>query len=62
LGTWGGDTNPDRDFPVYCRLVRAGQLDLRPLQSAAYSLQQVNLALAALETQQVARPLIDMSL
>jgi hypothetical protein len=37
-------------------------LDLRPLQSPPFSLAAVNEALAALEHQKVARPLLDMSL
>jgi S-(hydroxymethyl)glutathione dehydrogenase/alcohol dehydrogenase len=62
LGTWGGDSQPDRDFPAYCRLVEEGQLDLRPVQAPPFSLAAVNEALAALEHQKVARPLLDMSL
>ena len=62
LGTWGGDTVPDRDFPRYCRLIQSGRLNLSPLRSAPFRLGDVNEALTALDERQVARPLIDMNL
>ncbi len=60
LGTWGGDNDPDRDFPRYCRLIQSGRLDISPLRSEPFSLTQVNEALAALEACRVARPMIDV--
>ena len=60
-GTWGGDTEPDRDFPRYCRLIQAGRLDLAPLLTSTYSLHQINAALDDLEAGMAIRPLIDMS-
>lgn len=62
LGTWGGDNVPDRDFPRYCRLIQSGRLNLNPLRSKPFSLDEINEALAALERREVARPLIDMHL
>jgi S-(hydroxymethyl)glutathione dehydrogenase/alcohol dehydrogenase len=62
LGTWGGDSLPDRDFPKYCDLVNSGDLDLEPLLSAPYALAAVNTALDDLESRRVTRPLLDMSL
>jgi len=62
LGTWGGDNEPDRDFPRYCRLIQSGRLNLSPLCSVPFRLNEVNEALAALEQRQVARPMIDMKL
>ncbi|GAC1313669.1 MAG: zinc-binding dehydrogenase [Chloroflexota bacterium] len=61
LGTWGGDTVPDRDFPRYARLIAAGRLPLEPLIDRTYPLSQVNAALADLEAGRVARPLLDLS-
>ncbi|MBY0522083.1 MAG: zinc-binding dehydrogenase [Gemmataceae bacterium] len=60
-GTWGGDTDPDRDFPRYCRLVQSGKLGLAPLLSRSYHLPEINQALDDLEAGTVLRPLIDMS-
>lgn len=62
LGTWGGDNQPDQDFPRYSRLIQSGRLNLAPLRSAPFALRQINDALAALAQRQVARPLIDMHL
>jgi S-(hydroxymethyl)glutathione dehydrogenase/alcohol dehydrogenase len=61
-GTWGGDNNPDIDFPRYCQLVQFGRLDLEPLMSTPYSLSEINQALSDLAMGHVVRPLIDMSL
>ncbi|MBI4676461.1 MAG: zinc-binding dehydrogenase [Elusimicrobia bacterium] len=61
LGTWGGDNMPDRDFPRYAEIVRAGSLDLKPFLSASYLLEAVNEALDDLEAGRVLRPLIEMA-
>lgn len=62
LGTWGGDSQPDRDYPTYCRLLAAGRVDLSPLMACRYSLEQTNAALDDLEASRAIRPLIDMSI
>ncbi len=62
LGTWGGDNQPDRDFPKYCDLVVSGRLPLTMLTCDTYRLDQINDALDDLENRTVTRPLIDMSL
>ena len=59
LGTWGGDTDPDRDFPRYARLLASGRLPLGRLLSRPYRLAEVDRALDDLEAGTVARPLID---
>ena len=58
LGTWGGDNEPDRDFPRYCRLLRSGKMDLTPITPRRYALEQVNEALDDLEHGRAVRPLI----
>ena len=60
LGTWGGDNDPDRDFPRYLSLLTQGVLNVGPLLGRTYSLSEVNDAVEALRTGAVARPLIDM--
>lgn len=60
IGTWGGDCDPDRDFATISRLAIDGSLPLQRLIGKHYSLEQVNEALADLETGDVARPLLDM--
>jgi S-(hydroxymethyl)glutathione dehydrogenase/alcohol dehydrogenase len=59
-GTWGGDTDPDRDYPRYAKLIEAGRLELALLMSGGYTLEDVNRALDDLEAGRAARPIIDM--
>ena len=62
LGTWGGDNVPETDFPKYARLLGEGKIDLSPIMSAPYRLEQVNQALDDLEAGRVVRPTLDMLL
>jgi S-(hydroxymethyl)glutathione dehydrogenase/alcohol dehydrogenase len=62
LGTWGGDSFPDRDFGRYGRLLSSGRFPVRDLLSKPYTLAQADQALADLAAGRVGRPLIDMSL
>ena len=62
FGSWGGDAHPERDIPFFCRLANHGQIDLSPLRSSAYRLDEINLALDDLRNKKVVRPLIDMHL
>jgi S-(hydroxymethyl)glutathione dehydrogenase/alcohol dehydrogenase len=61
LGTWGGDNDPDRDFPAYLGRLSSGDLDLSPLLSEPYPLSRADAALDDLEAGRRARPLIDLS-
>jgi S-(hydroxymethyl)glutathione dehydrogenase/alcohol dehydrogenase len=62
LGTWGGDSVPDRDYGRYARLIGSGRFPVRELLSSPYSLAQASQALDDLAAGKVGRPLIDMSL
>lgn len=62
LGTWGGDNNPDIDFPKYIEFVASGKLDLKSLISKTYKLAEINKAIDDLEKGKAIRPLIDMDL
>ena len=61
MGTWGGDSAPDRDYPRYGRLLASGRFQARALLSEVYSLDQATRALEDLAAGRVGRPLIDMS-
>lgn len=61
LGTWGGDSVPDRDYPRYGRLIAAGRFPARDLLSEPYRLEDINEALADMRSGKIGRPLIDMS-
>jgi len=62
LGTWGGDSDPDRDFPRFGRLLGAGRFPVRDLLSKPYRLSEATDALRALAEGATGRPLLDMSL
>lgn len=59
LGTWGGDNQPERDFPRYQSLIVSGQLSCDRFLAYRYPLDNINQALDDLEQGRVARPLID---
>lgn len=60
VGSWGGETDPDRDIPRYAKLYLERKLKLDELITRRYPLDQVNEALADLEAGKVARALIAM--
>ena len=62
LGTWGGDSVPDRDFPKIAALMAAKKIDVAPLLTKRYGLGGINAALGDLKDGRVGRPVIDMSL
>jgi S-(hydroxymethyl)glutathione dehydrogenase/alcohol dehydrogenase len=61
LGTWGGDSVPDRDYSRFGRLLASGRFPVRELLSKPYALEQADSALQDLAAGKVGRPLIDMS-
>ena len=62
MGTWGGDSMPDRDYARYAKLISNGRFATRELLSRPYRLDEINDALNDLSTGSVGRPLVDMSL
>lgn len=62
MGTWGGDSVPDRDYPKYGEMLASGRFEVAGLLSKPYSLDQADQALQDLAGGRVGRPLIDMSL
>lgn len=62
MGTWGGDSVPDRDYPRFGRLLASGRFDVRGLLSKPYRLEDAETAMQDLAAGRVGRPLIDMAL
>lgn len=60
LGTWGGDNLPERDYPRYARLLASGKVNLAPMLSKEYALENINAAVDDLESGRAIRPLIAM--
>lgn len=61
VGTWGGETNPDRDIPEYVKLFLSGKLNLKEMITHEYPLAQINEALNALENGTVGRAVIRLN-
>lgn len=61
LGTWGGDTAPDRDFPKYVDLFQRNRDKIALYTQDIYPLENINEALTDLENGNVLRPLISLN-
>ena len=59
IGTWGGETDPQRDIPRYVALYREGKLKLDELISHRFSLEEINTGFDALERGEVTRAVVD---
>ena len=59
IGTWGGETQPDRDIPFYEKCIEEGTLQADKLVSHRFPLDGINEALSLLEGGQVSRALIE---
>ena len=59
-GSWGGNSNPDRDIPLFAKLYLEGRLPLEKLITKRYPLDAINEALDDLEHHRVGRPLIEI--
>ncbi|MEW6419819.1 MAG: zinc-binding dehydrogenase [Nitrospirota bacterium] len=60
IGTWGGETNPDKDIPRYVDLYLSGKFKLEALITHLYKLEDVNEALSALDSGEVGRIIIEV--
>lgn len=58
LGAWGGDSDPDRDFPRYVALAASGEVRLAALKTDGYRLETINQALDDLEAGRAVRPVV----
>lgn len=60
IGTWGGQTQPDRDVLVYVDLFLTGKLKLNGLITHTLKLEDINQALELLNSPEVGRVIIEM--
>jgi len=58
IGTWGGETNPDRDIALYADLFLADKLKLSKLITREYELEKINSAFNELSQEKTGRILI----
>jgi S-(hydroxymethyl)glutathione dehydrogenase/alcohol dehydrogenase len=61
-GSWGDNSNPDRDIPMFAKLYREGRLPLEKLIAKRYPLEAINEALEDPENHRVGRPLIEIDI
>jgi S-(hydroxymethyl)glutathione dehydrogenase/alcohol dehydrogenase len=61
VGTWGGESLPDRDIPLFVDMYRAGRLQLASLIAQEYPLNGINQAFADLRSGLNGRALISMA-
>jgi S-(hydroxymethyl)glutathione dehydrogenase/alcohol dehydrogenase len=61
VGTWGGETQIDRDIPLYARLFSDGNFPIGKLISHAFPLEGINDALGELEAGNIARALLEIN-
>lgn len=59
-GTWGGETKPDRDIPMYADLFLSGKLPLDKILTHQFKLQDINEAFNLLEKGEVGRAVIEL--
>jgi S-(hydroxymethyl)glutathione dehydrogenase/alcohol dehydrogenase len=62
LGSWGGETKPEHDIPLYVEMYLSGKMNLDKMISQEYKLEKINEAFTDLENGNVIRPLINMNL
>jgi len=60
VGTWGGESQPDQDIPLYANLYLAGKLKLEALITHEYRLDEINQAFNDLGQGKVGRTLVKM--
>ena len=61
VGTWGGETQPDRDIPKYAKMFLDGKLNLSELITHEYRFEDINQAFQDLEAGKLGRALVRMS-
>ena len=62
IGSWGGESNPDRDIPFYIKSFREGIFPFNQLLTRRFQLKQVNEALKILsDNQSQGRMIIDFT-
>ncbi len=61
VGTWGGETNPDKDIPKYVRQYLDGGLPIKKMITHRFKLDQINAAFETLKKKEAGRIVLDMT-
>ena len=60
IGTWGGETKPDTDIPLYANMFLSGELKLDKLITHKFRLEEINEAINLIEKGEVLRAIIEL--
>ena len=60
IGTWGGETKPDTDIPLYAKMFLSGRLKLSKLITHKFNLEEINEAINLIEKGEVVRAIIEL--
>jgi len=60
VGTWGGETDPDRDIPLHVQWAMSGTLDLKKIICREFELEDLNEAVDYMQKSAVGRVLLKM--
>jgi len=61
IGTWGGETNPDRDIPAYLKAFAQGQLPIDRMITHRFALEDINKAFEVLVKGEAGRIILKMA-
>ena len=61
-GTWGGNSDPDRDFDAFSQIMQKNIPILSKMTESHFPLESVNEALDGMRSKRVTRPVLDMNL
>jgi len=61
VGTWGGETDPDRDIPRYVKMFQEGGLPLDRLSVREFPLSEINEAMQSMQSGLIVRSLVRMA-
>ena len=61
IGTWGGETEPDRDIPAYLKAYAQGQLPIDRMITHRFALEDINKAFEVLVKGEAGRIIIKMA-
>ena len=59
IGTWGGETEPDRDIQLYVSMFLEKKLNLHLIPVSFFGLDQINLAVKSLQNGNIGRAIIE---
>ena len=62
LGSWGGETEPDRDFIRYKRVLEQESVNISQLSTSGYTLETINQAMDDLEGGKALRPMVAVNM